>query len=198
MSSASLTAVGGEHRYQLASYCISGGPPDAWWTGAESYGVSCEVWCLVASARCCAVADPVCSCYSNGSLTVIFTPISVSNSLYFFFCCLVSGLLRHAVTDATPAPHLRLQLNSKNILKSQTHSATITVVETPTRASNARVALVGTMEIFFEIDATLRDELADCYTAVHPDAKRWIPGTVNAHPVRPSERLNSFKSSTLS
>ncbi|KAH7108065.1 pyridoxamine 5'-phosphate oxidase-domain-containing protein [Auriculariales sp. MPI-PUGE-AT-0066] len=88
------------------------------------------------------------SCFTNGSLTILFAPIS---------------------------------LNSKNILKSPTRAASLSVVASPARASNARVSLIGTVDIHYNINDNIKKELEQCYTAVHPDAKRWVPGSEDSH-----------------
>lgn len=92
------------------------------------------------------------SCYQNGSLALVFLPISQ---------------------------------NSRNIVKSPTHAASMTVATTPAAAANSRVALLGTVDVFYEIDSGTAAELAQCYTESHPDAAVWLPGVPNApHRVR--------------
>ena len=69
--------------------------------------------------------------------------------------------------------------NSRNILGSPEHAATITVRAHPARASNARVALMGHVTIFDGGLAFAEDEakrLESCFTKRHPDAKWWLPG----------------------
>ncbi|KZV88074.1 hypothetical protein EXIGLDRAFT_723016 [Exidia glandulosa HHB12029] len=91
-------------------------------------------------------------CYQNGSLALVFLPISQ---------------------------------NSRNILKSPTHAASVTVSSTPAAAANARVALLGSVEVLYDIDSESAAKLETCYTASHPDAAAWVPGAPDApHKVR--------------
>ena len=69
--------------------------------------------------------------------------------------------------------------NSRNILSSPEHAATITVRAHPARASNARVALIGNVTVFDEGHELAEEEtkaLVNCFTKRHPDAKWWLPG----------------------
>ena len=69
--------------------------------------------------------------------------------------------------------------NSRNILSSPEHVATITVRAHPARASNARVALMGNVTVFdggLELDEEEAKRLVRCFTKRHPDAKWWLPG----------------------
>ncbi|KAI0092935.1 pyridoxamine 5'-phosphate oxidase-domain-containing protein [Irpex rosettiformis] len=89
------------------------------------------------------------SCHSNGSLTLLFMPIS-----------------RH----------------SQNILHSSTHSASISIWSEHPAASRARVALVGNVTVFANLEDTPeRDLIQSCYLETHPDAKWWIPGPREPH-----------------
>ncbi|EJD52579.1 hypothetical protein AURDEDRAFT_181152 [Auricularia subglabra TFB-10046 SS5] len=87
------------------------------------------------------------SCYQNGSLALVFLPISQ---------------------------------NSRNILKSPTKAATVTVSSTPAAAANARVALVGSVTVTQSLDRTTSEALEKCYTQAHPDSAAWLPGKPDA------------------
>ena len=90
-----------------------------------------------------------CSCHQNGSLTLLFLPIS-----------------RH----------------SQNIVHTEWNSASISVSSDPPAASKARVALMGNVTVFQELDGTPnRDGIETCYLAKHPDARRWLPGPKEPH-----------------
>ncbi|KZT08331.1 uncharacterized protein LAESUDRAFT_649305 [Laetiporus sulphureus 93-53] len=89
------------------------------------------------------------SCHNNGSLTLLFMPIS-----------------RH----------------SQNIMASPHRSASISVTGEHPDASRARVALVGNVTIFKDINtAPDLDAIQSCYLAKHPDARRWLPGPKEPH-----------------
>lgn len=84
---------------------------------------------------------------------------------------------------------LPISQNSRNILKSPTHAASVTVVATPAAAANARVALMGSVEVLYDVDSETAAELTKCYTESHPDAAVWLPGVPNApHRVRSRAR----------
>ncbi|KAI0766471.1 pyridoxamine 5'-phosphate oxidase-domain-containing protein, partial [Irpex lacteus] len=83
-------------------------------------------------------------CHSNGSLTLLFMPIS-----------------RH----------------SQNVLHSSARSASISIASEHPAASRARVALVGNITVFENLEDTPdREAIQSCYLEAHPDAKWWIPG----------------------
>jgi len=89
------------------------------------------------------------SCHSNGSLTLLFMPIS-----------------RH----------------SQNIMASPTHSASLSVTDESPDASRARVALIGNITIFKDLQSAPDvDAIQACYVAKHPDARRWLPGPNEPH-----------------
>ncbi|OCF37309.1 hypothetical protein I316_01218 [Kwoniella heveanensis BCC8398] len=90
-------------------------------------------------------------CYHNGSLTFILMPISRS---------------------------------TQNILRNKDHHATYTV-SMPAEGiwspmSRGRVALMGNMEFLKDLPQNEIDELSECYTTHHPDAKYWIPGRADS------------------
>ena len=52
-------------------------------------------------------------------------------------------------------------------------------------ASRPRVSLIGNVTIFSDVDAIPDEEgMKACYTAKHPDARRWVPGPREPHVVR--------------
>jgi hypothetical protein len=72
--------------------------------------------------------------------------------------------------------------NSRNILNSPKHSATITVRAHPARASNARIALIGNVTVFDGAHELTEEAkgLVGCFTKRHPDSKWWLPGRKSA------------------
>jgi len=83
------------------------------------------------------------SCHHNGSLTLLFFPIS-----------------RH----------------SQNILRSASHSASLSVASPNPTAWKPRVSLIGFVTIFQDVANTPEeDEIAACYLKRHPDAVHWLP-----------------------
>lgn len=75
---------------------------------------------------------------------------------------------------------------SQNVLHSDSHSASISVMDPHPNASRPRVSLIGNVTIFSDVDAIPdEEELKACYTAKHPDARRWVPGPREPHVVRP-------------
>jgi hypothetical protein len=98
------------------------------------------------------------SCHWNGSLTLLFLPIS-----------------RH----------------SQNILHSSNHSASISVSWEPPKASRARVSLIGTVDIFWDLDKVPdKAAIQACYLEKHPDARWWLPGDGAPHKVSHELRVD--------
>lgn len=74
--------------------------------------------------------------------------------------------------------------HSQNILKSPTHSAAISIWSEHPAASRARVALIGNVTIFEDVDnIPEREAIESCYIEKHPDARRWVPGPREPHVV---------------
>lgn len=72
--------------------------------------------------------------------------------------------------------------HTQNIFKSPTHSATISVSSVHPAASRARVALMGNVTVFREIENTPELEaIQSCYIEKHPDARHWVPGPREPH-----------------
>lgn len=76
--------------------------------------------------------------------------------------------------------------HSQNIMRSPTRTASISVWSEPPAANRARVALMGNVTVFQELDSTPdRAAIQQCYLARHPDARRWLPGPEEPHIVSP-------------
>ncbi|CCM01477.1 uncharacterized protein FIBRA_03531 [Fibroporia radiculosa] len=72
--------------------------------------------------------------------------------------------------------------HNQNILASPGHSASISVTSEHPDASRARVALLGNVTIFENLETVPDvDVMRSCYVAKHPDARRWVPGPREPH-----------------
>ncbi|EPS97717.1 hypothetical protein FOMPIDRAFT_1166186 [Fomitopsis schrenkii] len=71
---------------------------------------------------------------------------------------------------------------SQNVLHSDSRSVSISVMDPHPNASRPRVSLIGNVTIFSDVDAIPdEEEMKACYTAKHPDARRWVPGPREPH-----------------
>ena len=87
---------------------------------------------------------------------------------------------------------------SQNVLRSVSHSVSISIMDPHPSASRPRVSLIGNVTIFSDVDAIPdEEEMKTCYTAKHPDARRWLPGPREPHVVRsqPTEQLSRLTAS---
>ncbi|KAI0949395.1 hypothetical protein AcW1_009023 [Taiwanofungus camphoratus] len=72
--------------------------------------------------------------------------------------------------------------HSQNILSSLTHSTSISITSEHPNAGLPRVALMGTVTVFHEVENTPNvDAIESCYLSKHPDARRWCPGPKAPH-----------------
>ena len=77
--------------------------------------------------------------------------------------------------------------HSQNILHSPTHAASISIASEHPAASRARVALIGNVTVFTDVNTTPeRERIQACYLEKHRDARWWIPGPREPHVVRTS------------
>ncbi|PSR74625.1 hypothetical protein PHLCEN_2v9691 [Hermanssonia centrifuga] len=83
--------------------------------------------------------------------------------------------------------------HSQNIVRAPGSTASISITHAHPAASRARVALMGNVTIFHELEDTPdRDAIESCYLTKHPDARRWLPGPEAPHilPGTPERRAH--------
>lgn len=75
--------------------------------------------------------------------------------------------------------------HSQNILRSPSHTASISITGEHPAANRARVSLIGSVTRFPGVNETPEREMIQaCYLEKHRDARWWIPGPREPHVVR--------------